>query len=175
MEQRDCSVFDCCCAPNPYQTRQSIRTKFTMETAELTDALTCCWYDMEFVSVCRLDPVFLRNDRCFMVIAGVHMQSHVSLCPLEVHSFFERLPRPRVLISFFFAVIDCFMLMAGARESNIFFCLYYTSVGAFRVRVLPCKRGVHVTQSSCHGDFHHAFVWASTRLLANVSSLDSIY
>jgi hypothetical protein len=44
IEERECSVFDACCAPNPYVNRQSMRAKFKMEPASARDALGCCMY-----------------------------------------------------------------------------------------------------------------------------------
>jgi hypothetical protein len=44
IEERECSIFDACCAPNAYVNRQSMRAKYKMEPAEPTDAVTCCLY-----------------------------------------------------------------------------------------------------------------------------------
>jgi hypothetical protein len=54
IEERECSIFDACCAPNAYVNRQSMRAKYTMEPAEPTDAVTCCLYVGLAVFACPL-------------------------------------------------------------------------------------------------------------------------
>jgi hypothetical protein len=56
IEERECSIFDACCAPNPYVNRQSLRAKYKMEPASARDAVGCCMYvtDAMLVALLRI-------------------------------------------------------------------------------------------------------------------------
>jgi Cys-rich protein (TIGR01571 family) len=51
LDERECTFCDCLCAPNEYQTRQSIRAKYGMAYQPLNDCL--CWSVFSSCFVCQ--------------------------------------------------------------------------------------------------------------------------
>eukprot|EP00123_Amoebidium_parasiticum_P021912 comp7601_c0_seq1/m.3250 comp7601_c0_seq1/g.3250 ORF comp7601_c0_seq1/g.3250 comp7601_c0_seq1/m.3250 type:complete len:192 (-) comp7601_c0_seq1:592-1167(-) len=71
IEDRECTVFDCLCTPNPYQTRQIMRQKYNVPFSEAQDCFaytccSCCFVSQnvrEYAALSGKEPLYFANPK----------------------------------------------------------------------------------------------------------------